>query len=150
MSAPCPAFRVLTSDDTCSLAPRYCDYLRGFGHAAAEDELRWFLLDLLAQPWILAVGGFEQKQLVAFAMGSVTYSALRRSKALLLSDVYLEKRLRGGRAAHELLGWLYRHCRSAGIARVFGNVEPRSRNFFLRKGWQPSHQTYLVYDLPAA
>jgi GNAT superfamily N-acetyltransferase len=141
------SFRRLRGSDAGALLLPYCEYLREFRHEGPEREIHAFLSELLAQSWIVAAAGFRQHEVLAFAIGSLSYSAIRRCKALLLSDVYVAPRLRGRGAARDLLAHVYEECRSIGVERLFGNVEPTTRNFFLRKGWRPSHQAYLVYDL---
>jgi len=140
-------FRRLDSGDISVVLSTYCTYLREFDYEVLEDEYRPFLIEMLEQPWIIGMGGFQHHKLIAFVFGNMSFSPLLRSKALDLFDVYVDKHLRGGDTVHMLLGNLYVHCRQLGIERIFGNAEPTTQNFFLRKGWRNSHQSLIIYDL---
>jgi hypothetical protein len=140
-------FRNLDIRDAEALLPNYCAYLREFNFDAPESEYLPFLRDMLEQSWIVGIGGFHEANMLAFAIGSLDVSALRRSKALKLFDVYIDKRLRGSGVVHQLMRSVYVECERRGIKRIFGNAEPTTRRFFLRNGWHPSHQSLIVYDL---
>ena len=140
-------FRRLTGDDTSALVPCYCEYMREFGHPASAEDYSPFLRDLLESPWIIGTAGFVGVEVHAFALGSSSYSSIRRCKAVLLSDVFVIRPLRGQRVVHRLLAAMYDECRSSGIQRLFGNVEHTTTNFFLRSGWRATRQAFLTYDL---
>jgi hypothetical protein len=140
-------FRTLEARDAKILLSSYCTYLREFNYGASESDYLPFLRDTLGQNWIVSVGGFCDDKLYAFAVGSLDVSTLRRSKALKLFDLYVDKRFRGGKAVHHLLESVYKECERRGIVRIFGNAEPTTQGFFLRYGWQPSHQSLIVFDL---
>lgn len=140
-------YRRLDSTDVCKLLPGYCRYLREFDHQAREEDYRDFLNEMLEQSWVIGMGGFAGDELMAFVLGDLSFSPLRRSRSVNIFDLYVDKRMRGLGTVNILLKNYYAYCKEQGVDRIFGNAEPSTLNFFLRSGWRRSHQYLIVRDL---
>lgn len=138
--------------DAPGLSVLYRRFLRSYGHDSEPQAIVRFLERLLRESWVIFfVATDESAGIVGFAGCSLSYSAISRSVAVTINDLFVDLPARRRGVATALCGAIEAYATSNGFVKVFVQTAPEAKAaiaLYTKLGFDPEPYRAMTKELP--